>query len=90
VIAPGIERFEYFRKITRIARGQEPPESLRDVQELYDTYFLNSPEWEARRLNNKPAAQLSNVERRRDDSHFGKGPSSRGTPAVRHSPHRVA
>jgi hypothetical protein len=51
VIAPGIERFEYFRKITRIARGQEPPESLRDVQELYDTYFLNSPEWEARRLN---------------------------------------
>jgi hypothetical protein len=47
VIAPGIERFEYFRKITRIARGQEPPESLRDVQELYDTYFLNSPEWES-------------------------------------------
>jgi quercetin dioxygenase-like cupin family protein len=47
VIAPGIERFECFRKITRIARGQEPPESLRDVQELYDTYFLNSPEWES-------------------------------------------
>jgi quercetin dioxygenase-like cupin family protein len=47
VIAPGVERFEYFRKITRIARGQEPPESLRDVQEVYDTYFLISPEWEA-------------------------------------------
>ncbi len=47
VIAPGVERFEYFRKLTRIARGEEPPESLRDVQELYDTYFLNSPEWEA-------------------------------------------
>jgi len=47
VIAPGVERFEYFRKITRIARGQEPPESLRDVQEVYDTYFLRSPEWEA-------------------------------------------
>ena len=46
VIAPGIERFEYFRKLTRIAQGQEPPESLRDVQELYDTYFLKSPEWE--------------------------------------------
>jgi mannose-6-phosphate isomerase-like protein (cupin superfamily) len=49
VIAPGIERFEYFRQLTRIARGEEPPESLRDVQELYDTYFLNSPEWEAAR-----------------------------------------
>lgn len=47
VIAPGVERFEYFRKLTRIAQGKEPPESLRDVQELYDTYFLNSPEWDA-------------------------------------------
>ena len=49
VIAPGVERFEYFRQLTRIARGEEPPESLRDVQDLYDTYFLNSPEWEAAR-----------------------------------------
>lgn len=49
VIAPGVERFEYFRQLTRIARGEEPPENLRDVQELYDTYFLNSPEWEAAR-----------------------------------------
>jgi hypothetical protein len=47
VIVPGVERFEYFRKITRIAEGKEAPESLRDVQELYDTYFLKSPEWEA-------------------------------------------
>lgn len=49
VIAPGVERFEYFRQLTRIARGEEPPESLRDVQDLYDTYFLSSPEWEAAR-----------------------------------------
>jgi mannose-6-phosphate isomerase-like protein (cupin superfamily) len=46
VIAPGVERFEYFRQLTRIAQGQQPPESLLDVQDLYDTYFLNSPEWE--------------------------------------------
>jgi quercetin dioxygenase-like cupin family protein len=49
VITPGVERFEYFRKLTRIAKGEEPPESLRDVQELYDNHFLNSPEWEAAR-----------------------------------------
>jgi mannose-6-phosphate isomerase-like protein (cupin superfamily) len=49
VIAPGVERFEYFRQLTRISRGEEAPEGLRDVQELYDTYFLNSPEWEAAR-----------------------------------------
>ena len=49
VIAPGIERFEYFRKLTRIAQGKEPPDSLREVQELYDTYFAESPEWDAAR-----------------------------------------
>lgn len=49
VIAPGVERFEYFRKLTRIARGEEPPEILRDVQQIYDTYFSASSEWEAAR-----------------------------------------
>jgi mannose-6-phosphate isomerase-like protein (cupin superfamily) len=49
VITPGVERFEYFRKLTRIARGEEEPESLREVQDLYDTYFVKSPEWEAHR-----------------------------------------
>jgi quercetin dioxygenase-like cupin family protein len=49
IIAPGVERFEYFRQLTRIARGEEPPESIQDVQELYDNYFLRSAEWEAAR-----------------------------------------
>jgi mannose-6-phosphate isomerase-like protein (cupin superfamily) len=49
VITPGVERFEYFRKLERIAYGKEAPESLREVQELYDTYFLRSPEWDAAR-----------------------------------------
>jgi mannose-6-phosphate isomerase-like protein (cupin superfamily) len=49
VITPGVERFEYFRKLQRIAHGQEPPESLRDVQELYDTYFVSSDAWAAAR-----------------------------------------
>jgi hypothetical protein len=49
VIAPGVERFEYFRKLTRIAQGKERPESLREVQDLYDTYFSDSPEWEEAR-----------------------------------------
>jgi mannose-6-phosphate isomerase-like protein (cupin superfamily) len=49
VIAPGVERFEYFRKLERIAYGKEPPESLRDVQEIYDTHFVQSPAWDASR-----------------------------------------
>jgi quercetin dioxygenase-like cupin family protein len=46
VIAPGVERFEYFRHLERIAYGKIPPGSLLDVQEQYDTYFLTSPEWD--------------------------------------------
>ncbi|MFD9572020.1 cupin domain-containing protein [Streptomyces sp. NPDC059982] len=45
VITPGIERFEYFRHLERIAYGKVPPESLLDVQELYDTYFTRSETW---------------------------------------------
>ena len=49
VITPGVERFEYFRKLERIAYGKEPPESLREVQKLYDTYFVQSAAWQAAR-----------------------------------------
>ncbi|GAA1350206.1 cupin domain-containing protein [Streptomyces beijiangensis] len=49
VITPGVERFEYFRHLERIAYGKVPPESLLDVQELYDTYFLSSAPWDAAR-----------------------------------------
>ncbi|MFF0028689.1 cupin domain-containing protein [Streptomyces avermitilis] len=49
VITPGVERFEYFRHLERIAYGKVPPESLLEVQELYDTHFLKSPAWDERR-----------------------------------------
>ena len=46
VITPGVERFEYFRHLERIAYGKVPPESLLDVQEIYDTYFRTSAAWD--------------------------------------------
>ena len=49
VITPGVERFEYFRHLERIAYGKVPPQSLLEVQELYDTYFRGSPAWDAAR-----------------------------------------
>jgi quercetin dioxygenase-like cupin family protein len=49
VITPGVERFEYFRHLERIAYGKAAPESLLDVQEIYDTYFLKSAVWEGAR-----------------------------------------
>lgn len=45
VISPGVQRFEYFRQLGRIVRGEASPESLLTEQERYDTYFLDSPEW---------------------------------------------
>ncbi len=48
VITPGVERFEYFRHLQRIALGELSPESLLEVQERYDNHFLNSAVWEKR------------------------------------------
>ncbi|MFJ2378789.1 cupin domain-containing protein [Streptomyces sp. NPDC087769] len=42
VITPGVERFEYFRHLQRIALGEPSPESLLEMQERYDNHFLNS------------------------------------------------
>ncbi|POX53643.1 cupin domain-containing protein [Streptomyces sp. Ru72] len=49
VITPGVERFEYFRHLRRIALGEATRESLLEVQDLYDNHFLRSEAWEGRR-----------------------------------------
>ncbi|MFB7498218.1 cupin domain-containing protein [Streptomyces sp. NPDC056161] len=49
VITPGVERFEYFRHLRRIRLGEATPESLLEVQELYDNHFLRSAAWDGRR-----------------------------------------
>jgi len=48
VIAPGVERFEYFRELGRIITGDLPADSLLAKQEQYDTYFEQSAVWAAR------------------------------------------
>src|SRR5580698_10002775 len=55
VITPGVERFEYFRHLARVAQGQAAPESLLDVQDRYDTHFLPNPAWlQARQARSTP------------------------------------
>ncbi len=49
VITPGVERFEYFRHLARVAVAQEPRDSLLAVEELYDTYFVDSGAWQLAR-----------------------------------------
>ena len=48
VIAPGVERFDYFRQLGRIMTGDLPAESLLAEQQRYDTYFEQSAVWAAR------------------------------------------
>jgi mannose-6-phosphate isomerase-like protein (cupin superfamily) len=56
VITPGVERFEYFRHLARIATGQQPPDSLLEEQDRYDTYFDNSPAWREARSGQQPVS----------------------------------
>ena len=46
ILAPGVERFEYFRQLQRIAAGQAPLESILQTQDLYDNHFDESPAWQ--------------------------------------------
>jgi quercetin dioxygenase-like cupin family protein len=49
VITPGVERFEYFRLLARIAAGQPSMDDLLAAQDRYDNYFLDSQVWQAAR-----------------------------------------
>ena len=49
VLAPAIDRFEYFRTLERIALGKAPADALLGEQERYDTWFLESEPWRAAR-----------------------------------------
>jgi hypothetical protein len=46
ILAPGVERFEYFRQLQRIASGKAPLESILEVQDRYDNHFDGSPVWQ--------------------------------------------
>jgi hypothetical protein len=48
VIAPGVERFGYFRTLAEVMAGKVAPDSLVADQERYDTYFEQSAAWAGR------------------------------------------
>ncbi|WP_106403214.1 cupin domain-containing protein [Actinocorallia populi] len=49
VITPGVERFDYFRLLDRVRRGQADPRDLLAVQERFDTHFVGSDPWQRTR-----------------------------------------
>lgn len=53
-VTPGIERFELFRRLARLAAGLEAPGTLFDDQSRYDTYASDSPAWRQARYLDQP------------------------------------
>ncbi|MFG1642303.1 cupin domain-containing protein [Amycolatopsis sp. NPDC049252] len=49
VFTPGVERFEYFRMIDRIRRGEASPAEILASQERFDNHFVDSETWRATR-----------------------------------------
>jgi quercetin dioxygenase-like cupin family protein len=47
VLAPGLERFGYFRLVECLSRGEAQLSELPASQDLYDNHFLDSPVWRA-------------------------------------------
>jgi len=46
ILTPGVERFEYFRHLQRIATGEASLQSILEVQDRYDNHFDESPVWQ--------------------------------------------
>ncbi|MEV6769385.1 cupin domain-containing protein [Nocardia sp. NPDC051030] len=45
VLTPGIARFEYFRQLGRIARGEADWSSMDELHDKFDVHFDGEPDW---------------------------------------------
>ncbi|MCU1646656.1 MAG: cupin [Nocardia sp.] len=52
-LMPGVQRFEYFRILDRIAKGESTFQDLLDSQEEFDNHFIDRPDWWAERNANR-------------------------------------
>lgn len=58
VLTPGVERFDYFRHLHRVALAGEPPQSLSpEDQDRFDVHFVHRPDWDAARATVSPHAR---------------------------------
>ncbi|MFI6599536.1 cupin domain-containing protein [Nonomuraea sp. NPDC050536] len=45
VLTPGVDRFEYFRTLGRVQRGEESFDTLLPEQDRFDVHFLDATAW---------------------------------------------
>ncbi|WP_438943978.1 cupin domain-containing protein [Nocardia blacklockiae] len=48
-LTPGVQRFEYFRVLERVANGEAELGDLAAVQDEFDNHFVDAPRWWAER-----------------------------------------
>ncbi|KOX22359.1 cupin [Saccharothrix sp. NRRL B-16348] len=49
VFTPGMGRFDYYRLLDRVQRGEASPQEIRDSQDRFDNHYVDSPAWQAAR-----------------------------------------
>jgi mannose-6-phosphate isomerase-like protein (cupin superfamily) len=52
-LTPGVQRFEYFRLLERIAEGSSTMAELAAAQDEFDNHFVDAPAWWAQREGNR-------------------------------------
>ncbi|KUH40197.1 MULTISPECIES: cupin domain-containing protein [Streptomyces] len=45
VFTPGMDRFDYYRLLERVYRGEATVQDIRDSSQLYDNHYFESPVW---------------------------------------------
>ncbi|MGC0421246.1 cupin domain-containing protein [Embleya sp. AB8] len=45
VFTPGMDRFDYYRLLERVYRGEATIQDIRDSSEQYDNHYFDSPVW---------------------------------------------
>ncbi|WP_410661416.1 cupin domain-containing protein [Amycolatopsis sp. lyj-112] len=46
---PGMDRFDYYRLLDRVARGEADPKEIAASSKQYDNHYVDSPIWRAAR-----------------------------------------
>lgn len=46
VFTPGMHRFDYYRLLERVYRGEATVQDIKDSSELYDNHYFESPVWQ--------------------------------------------
>ncbi|MDA3645968.1 cupin domain-containing protein [Saccharopolyspora indica] len=51
VFTPGMDRFDYYRLLDRVARGEADPKEIAESSERYDNHYVDSPRWRQARAD---------------------------------------